>query len=742
MPAFGVRALTFSLPRFSTHVYSYFINVRFFNSQIAFSKTHHTEFTYNEHRLLNFLSQGELRDANNLLNKMPERSPLRRVVYWTSLLTKYSRSGFVDETRALFDIMPQRNVVTYNVMLSGLLRSGRLIEARMLFEEMPERNVVSWTSMLYGLADAGRICEARRLFDEMPERNVVSWNAMIVGLIKNGDLEDARLVFDEMPVKNEVSWNTMISGYAENGRMEEARALFDEMELRNAITWTSMVAGYCRAGEVEEGYCLFQRTPKRNIVCWTAMIGGFAWNGFFQDALLLFLEMKNSSAIIPNAETFISLVYACAGIGFLSLGKQLHAQVIINELEHGDFDGRLSKSLIYMYSSLGLMETALYILDRNSFSHAIQSYNCIINGYVCIGELEKAQSLFDVAPCRDKITWTSMVDGYFSVGNVSKACRMFHNMPEKDAIAWTTVISGHVQNELFAEAMSLFLEMQARRVAPLSNTYAILFGAAGATACLHQGLQLHGMVMKTLYNRDLILDNSLISMYAKCGVINDAYRVFSDMNTHDLISWNSMIMGFSHHGLANVALKFFRIMGFSPNSITFLGVLSACANVGLINQGWEVFNEMKDVYAIEPGLEHYICMIHLLGRAGKVKEAEEFILGLPVERNHAIWGALLGMCGYGEKNAEIGERAAARLLELDPGNAAGHVSMCNLYAANGEHRKEQKLRKEMGLKGVRKVPGCSWIDINGRAIVFLSGDKLEPQANEMLSFLFRFGDGS
>ncbi|WCJ20703.1 pentatricopeptide (PPR) repeat-containing protein [Euphorbia peplus] len=367
----------------------------------------------------------------------------------------------------------------------------------------------------------------------------------------------------------------------------------------------------------------------------------------------------------------------------------------------------------------------------------------MINGYACIGELEKAQNLFDTAPYRDKITWTSMIDGYFSVGNVSKACCMFHNMPEKDAVAWTTIISGHVQNELFAEAMYLFLEMQACGVVPLSNTYAILFGAAGATACLHQGKQLHGMLMKTVYNHDLILDNSLISMYAKCGVIDDAYRVFSDMNTHDLISWNSMIMGFSHHGLANQAWKCFGVMvssGISPNSITFLGLLSACANVGRLYQGRKLFNAMKEVYEIQPGFEHYISMIHLLGRAGKVKEAEEFIWGLPVETNYAIWGALLGICGYGEKNGEIAERAAARLLEKDPGNAAGLVRMCNLYAANGEHRKEQKLRKEMGLKGVRKVPGCSWIDVNGSAVVFLSGDKLEPQANEMLSLLFRLGD--
>ncbi|KAF2316297.1 hypothetical protein GH714_041638 [Hevea brasiliensis] len=516
--------------------------------------------------------------------------------------------------------MPERNTVSYNAMLSGFLRCGKLSEASRLFEEMPERNVVSWTSMLYGLADAGRICEARRLFEEMPERNVVSWNAMIVGLIRNGDLEDARLVFDKMPVKNVVSWNAMIEGYVENDRIEEARALFEEMEDRNVITWTSMIAGYCRAGEVEEGYFLFQRTPKRNVVSWTAMIGGFTWNGFYEDALLLFLEMKRSSHIIPNAETFISLAYACAGVGFHRLGKQLHAQLIIKGLDHDDYDGRLSKSLTYMYSSFGFMDSAHFIFNKNSNNNIVQSYNCMINGYIRIGQLEKAQNLFDTMPVRDKITWTSMVDGYFSTGNVSQACYLFRNMPDKDAVAWTAMISGHVQNELFDEATYLFSEMQTQGISPLSSTYAILFGAAGAMACLDQGMQFHGMLIKTLSDMDLILDNSLISMYAKCGEIHSAYRIFSHMTSRDLISWNSMIMGFSHHGLANEALKVFEVMlesGTHPNSITFLGVLSACGHAGFISQGWELYNAMSDVYAIQPGLEHYICMIIFWAEQGK-----------------------------------------------------------------------------------------------------------------------------
>nr|XP_023885818.1 pentatricopeptide repeat-containing protein At1g32415, mitochondrial isoform X2 [Quercus suber]XP_023885819.1 pentatricopeptide repeat-containing protein At1g32415, mitochondrial isoform X2 [Quercus suber] len=740
MPAFSFRVVHLSsLSKISTKLQCRFIYARHFETQVAFSKTHYRKLTNHDSQLLHYLSKYRLQDARNMLDELPHRDQHGRIVHWTSLLSKYSKNGFVDEARALFDMMPERNVVTYNAMLSGYVQTGRLSEAWRFFEVMPERNVVSWTSMLCGLADAGRIDEARRLFEEMPERNVVSWNSMVVGLIRNGNLEEARMIFQQMPDKDVVSWNAMIAGYAECCRMEEAKVLFDEMQERNVVTWTTMIAGYCRVGSVEEGYYLFRIMPERNVVSWTAMIGGFTWNGFYKEALLLFREMRGCFDLKPNEETFVSLAYACAGMRLPRLGMQLHAQLIINSWDYNDYDGRLSRSLLHMYSMFGMMDFAHYICSKNPNKCTVQSYNSLINGYIRIGQLEKAQNLFDVVPVRDKISWTSMINGYLSFGQVSKACHLFYNMPERDAVAWTAMISGHVQNELFAEATYLFSEMRAQGVSPLNSTYSTLLGATGALSHLDQGRQFHCMLMKTLYEFDLILENSLISMYAKCGEIEDAYCIFSNMIYRDSISWNSMIMGFSHHGLANETLTIFEDMlrsGNHPNSVTFLGVLSACSHAGLVNRGWELFSAMSDAYAIQPGLEHYICMINLLGRAGKVKEAEELVLRLPLEPDYAIWGSLLGVCGFHETNAKIARRAAKCILELDPLNASAHVVLCNIYAANGRHVEETMLRKEMKLKGVRKAPGCSWIMLKGKAHVFLSGNKLHSQVDDMLSLLY------
>ncbi|KNA10211.1 hypothetical protein SOVF_146540, partial [Spinacia oleracea] len=580
--------------------------------------------------------------ARQLLDEMRHRENQSPVITWTSVLTRFSKRGRVDEARTLFDIMPERNVVTCNAMLSGYVQSGKLSEACKFFEAMPVKNVVSWTCLLCGLMKYGMVEEGKALFEAMPEKNVVTWNSMVVGLVKNGDLEGGRLIFEIMPVRDSVSWNAMIGGYAENGTMEEAMELFDQMGGKdvNVITWTTLISGYCKAGEVWTAYGLFRRMPGKNVVSWTAMVGGFSWNSYYEEAILLALEMRRAG-VKMNEETCISLAYACAGMGFPRLV-------------------------------------------------------------------------------------TSMISGYFDVGEVAKAYELFNNMTDKDNIVWTVMISGYVQNELFLEAMCLFSEMWMQGVIPLQSTYSVLLGAAGAASHLEQGRQLHCLLIKTQLNLDLILENSLISMYGKCGQIGDSYQIFSNMDCKDLVSWNSMIMGFSSHGLADEALSLFNGMPkllIKPNCVTFLGILSACSHAGLVKEGWLIYRAMNENYGVVPDLEHHICMINLLGRAGKVGEAEQFVLSLPPEQGVSVWGALLGVCRLGEGNTDIAGRIFERLLELDPLNAAAHVVHCNMLAAAGQYGEERMLRKEMRSKGVRKAPGLSWISSGKRTHVFLSGDK-------------------
>ncbi|XP_068661645.1 pentatricopeptide repeat-containing protein At1g32415, mitochondrial-like [Aristolochia californica] len=348
-------------------------------------------------KLFQLLYDRRLSQARLLLDRMPSKPS--NVITWTATLTEYARHGLINEARSLFDVMPERNIVTWNSMLSAYVCYGRIFEALRLFDEMPERNVVSYTCILCGLARHGRINEAKRLFDIMPVRNVVSWNSMISALVKNSELDEARALFDRMPERSLVSWNIVISGYAENLRMGEARHLFDVMvSAPNVVTWTSLVSGYCRIGEVEEAYNLFMKMPRKNVISWTAMIGGFAWNGFYEKALQLFLDMMENHEVQPNEETFISLFYACAALGFDRFGRKLHGYLVVSELCFCIQDLKLLKSLIYMYSRFGMMDTAKYLFNKTLPFCDAGLLNSMMNGYMSIGEFEKAQNLFYAVP--------------------------------------------------------------------------------------------------------------------------------------------------------------------------------------------------------------------------------------------------------------------------------------------------------------------------------------------------------
>ncbi|KHN42634.1 Pentatricopeptide repeat-containing protein, mitochondrial [Glycine soja] len=428
---------------------------------------------------------------------------------------------------------------------------------------------------------------------------------------------------------------------------------------------------------------------------------------------------------------------------YLSNGWHDDARNLLQNSSGGDLHSHVVRwtSLLSNFSRHGFVAEARTLFDIMPYRNLV-SYNAMLSAYLRSGMLDEASRFFDTMPERNVVSWTvmlggfsdagrvastCMIAGYLSAGQVLKAWNLFNDMPDRDSIAWTEMIYGYVQNELIAEAFCLFVEMMAHGVSPMSSTYAVLFGAMGSVAYLDQGRQLHGMQLKTVYVYDLILENSLIAMYAKCGEIDDAYRIFSNMTYRDKISWNTMIMGLSDHGMANKALKVYETMlefGIYPDGLTFLGVLTACAHAGLVDKGWELFLAMVNAYAIQPGLEHYVSIINLLGRAGKVKEAEEFVLRLPVEPNHAIWGALIGVCGFSKTNADVARRAAKRLFELEPLNAPGHVVLCNIYAANDRHIEDTSLRKEMRMKGVRKAPGCSWILVRGAVHIFFSDNKL------------------
>ncbi|XP_058071554.1 pentatricopeptide repeat-containing protein At4g21065-like [Magnolia sinica] len=331
----------------------------------------------------------------------------------------------------------------------------------------------------------------------------------------------------------------------------------------------------------------------------------------------------------------------------------------------------------------------------------------------------------------------SMVHMYATCGLVENAYKVFEMVPEKGLVTWNSLINGYAINGRPNEALTLYREMGHHGVAPDGFTMVSLMCAGAELGALALGRRAHVYVLKVGLIGNLHVGNALIDLYAKCGAIREAHWVFGEMGSRSVVSWTSLIVGWALNGYGEDALKLFGCMEreeLVPTEITFVGVLYACSHCGLVSEGFEYFNRMRDVYGLVPKIEHYGCMVDLLGRAGMVNEAHEFISKMPLEPNAVVWRTLLGACAM-HGHVALGEIARSRLAELDPGHCGDYVLLSNLYASDGRWLDAQGVRKTMFRKGVRKAPGHSLVEVGNCVHEFVMGDRSHPQKDEIYAML-------
>eukprot|EP01018_Ginkgo_biloba_P036406 Gb_31440 [translate_table: standard] len=646
------------------------------------------------------------------------------VFSWNSMITRCAQVGKMDKARQLFDKMPERNVVSWNALISGYIRNGRIEEARKLFDEMPERNVVSWNAMVTGYARIGTIDYARQLFNQMPARDVTSWNGMIAGYARNGQMEEASQLFEDMPERDVVSWNGMIAGYVQSGRLKDARDLFDKMSERNVVSWNTMIAGYANNGILENARHLFKKMPERNVVSWTMMIVAYAQDGRIEDARRLFDEMPERDVASWNA--MIS--------GYAQNGKIDHAAQLFEKMPKRDvvsWNGMISG-----YVHNGKLNDAHNVFNKMPQRNVL-SWNAMIAGYTEKGLMEKARHLFDEMPKRDVVSWTMLVTGYVQGGRLDDARSLFDKMPEHDVASWNAMIAGYTQHGHSEEGLKLFSRMQWEGTKPDHCTFTIVLSTCGSLSALEYGKQVQQHIIKSGFESYVFVGNALITMYAKCGSIGEAWQVFEKMAERDTTSWNAIIAGYAQHGHGKEVLQVLEQMqgaGVKPDHVTFVGVLSACSHAGLVNEGWHYFHFMSQDCCITPKPEHYSCMVDLLGRSGCLHEAEDFINRMPIEPNASVWGALLGACRI-HGSMELGRRAAEHLFVLESQNSGTYVLLSNIYAAAGRWDEVANVRVMMKEMGIKKQPGCSWIQVKNSVHAFLAGDKSHPQMEMIYALL-------
>ncbi|KAF6147818.1 hypothetical protein GIB67_014398 [Kingdonia uniflora] len=469
--------------------------------------------------------------------------------------------------------------------------------------------------------------------------------------------------------------NALVGMYTKCGDVEVARRLFDRMHERDLVSWNSMISGYASKGMWDEAFELFDRMRikgvEMNVVTWNTTAGGFVQIGNYKGALELISEMKNCGSHLDHVAIVIGLS-ACSRLGLVKFGKEIHGVAL-----------------------------------RSLYNNIETVKNALITMYSKGKDLRHAYILFQSLKVKSVITWNSMIAGYTRL-------------------------------DQYEEASFVFREMVACGVEPNYVTIASILPLCARVANLQHGKELHCYITRREKFKDfLLLLNSLVDMYSKSGKIAEARRVFGSMRQKDEVTYTCLIAGYGMQGEAQVALDLFEEMnvkGIKPDHITMVAVLSTCSHSGLVSQGEALFGKMINYYDIKPRMEHFACMVDLFGRAGFLERAVDLIRTMPFRPSPAMWATLIGSCRI-HGNTNIGEWAAEKLVEMRPENPGYYVLIANMYAAAGRWSKLAYVRTLMRNSGVKKDPGCAWIDLGNGFHPFVVGDRLKPEAQEIYMLL-------
>lgn len=442
----------------------------------------------------------------------------------------------------------------------------------------------------------------------------------------------------------------------------------------NVVVGTSLVSMYAKCGDVLRSRKVFDEMPERNVITWNAMIGGYTVNGNIKEASVLFERMGERSAV-----TWIEMIDGFAKSGEIVIAREL-------------FEG----------VPVGMKNVA--------------TWTVMVDGYARNGEMEAAKEVFDAMPIRNFFAWSCMVSGYCKRGDVEAAKAVFDMIPEWNLVNWNSLISGFAQNGFCEEALDAFAKMQSEGFEPDEVTLASALSPCANLGLLDVGKEIHETIAHKGIKLNHFILNGLVDMYAKCGDLSNARLMFEKISDRNECCWNTMISGYAIHGQCKEALELFGRMEASserPNDLTFLSILSACAHGGFVEEGMETFAKMEKC-GLTASIRHYGCIIDLLGRAGRLKEAYDLVKRMPVTPNDTVWGALLGAC-----RVHLDTAMADRVLEevgrySDCGscNDSHHLLLSNIYAASNEWEKAEMMRTVVLEKRFQKAPGHSSYMLN------------------------------
>ncbi|MCO5558614.1 hypothetical protein L7F22_012200 [Adiantum nelumboides] len=539
-----------------------------------------------------------------------------------------------------------RSVISRNCV-SGLITSCELSQ----LEGSPSRchpqkpSVSTFLALLQKCATAKSLAETKQIHLNMKKNGLEQNNFLANRLIwtygKCGSLKGAQETFQTLLSKDIVSWNMMIAAYTQHGLGEQAYQLFvslqregmkpDQVTYLNVLTAcnnsycllkgrlvcmricndfekldlvlsTAVIDMFGKCGSVQDAWSVFAKMGKRNVVTWTAMLSAYAQQGLSQEVIKFVLKMLQAR-VLMNKITFITMLNSCTNLQALTGGKLFHTLIVEKKPGMGKI---LGTALVSMYSRCGSLKDARHIFDQLPF--------------------------------------------------------------KGDVVLWTAMITACTDHECSKEALDLFQQMLAHNVIATRITFASTLEGTANEALFLDGKLLHLHSVEEAVHQDLVVSNALITMYSRCGSTQDARAVFDNMHEHNLISWNALITSYTQQGQGKEVIRLFQQMKqerVKPDRITFISLLSACSRAGLVDEACCYFTLMRGEYKVKPDVEHYRCMADLLGRIGRVEEAEELLQDMPYVPGAMAWSSLLGACKV-HSNVEHGKDAAGHVLEIRP----------------------------------------------------------------------------
>ncbi|KAL1290803.1 hypothetical protein AAHE18_20G155700 [Arachis hypogaea] len=553
------------------------------------------------------------------------------------------------------------------------------------------------------LADANVVVESSTSLDPLP------WNMVISSYVRNGLFMEGLSAYKKMVNKriepDDFTYPSVLKACGELLDFATGVEVHKSIEA-SSIGWSlfvhnALVSMYGRFGELKVARQIFDKMHHRDDVSWNTMINCYASRGMWEEAFWLFGCMQEEG-VEMNVIIWNTIAGGC--------------------LHSGNFSGAL-KMLSQMRTKIHLDNVAV-VVGLNACSH--------------IGALKLGKEIHGhaVRTCLDAFenVRNALVTMYSRCCDLRHAYIMFHRMEDKGLVTWNAMLSGYAHMDRSEEVSHLFREMLHKGVEPNFVTIASVLPLCARIANLQHGREFHGYIMKCEeFDKYLLLWNALVDMYARSGKVLEARRVFDSLSARDEVTYTSMILGYGMKGEGQTALKLFEEMcklKIKPDHVTIVAVLTACSHSGLVSQGQLLFKQMTDVHGMIPRIEHFACMVDLYGRAGHLNKARDVITGMPCKPTSAMWATLIGACRI-HGNTMMGEWAAGKLMEMKPDHSGYYVLIANMYAAAGCWSKLAEVRSYMKNIGVRKAPGCAWVDVGNEFSPFVVGDTSNPRAYEL-----------